>query len=159
MTQNKLHTRKLAEIARLKEQGRALFAQLSDREFFVAGVALYAGEGAKSDGDVLFANSDPRMILFFCTWLRRFFEVEEARLRLRLYLHQGLDIDEVNTFWSTLTGIPQRQFSKPYRAVADPSRRAKHPMGCPGVRYSCSKTHRAIIGHCDALLSWPVFPG
>jgi hypothetical protein len=58
----------------------------------VAGVALYAGEGAKRDGAVKFANSDPRMIGFYCAWLRRFFEIDEARLRVRLYLHQGLDL-------------------------------------------------------------------
>jgi hypothetical protein len=28
---------------------------------------------------VQFANSDPRMIAFFCSWLRAFFEVDEAR--------------------------------------------------------------------------------
>jgi hypothetical protein len=55
--------------------------RLSEREFLVAGVALYAGEGSKTDGDVRFANSDPRMIVFFCSWLRRFFEIDEARLR------------------------------------------------------------------------------
>jgi hypothetical protein len=59
------------------------------------------------------------------------------------------------TFWADLTGIPTAQFTQPYRAVADPSiRRSKHPMGCPSVTYSCSRTHRAVMGMIDALLSF-----
>src|SRR5688572_20452853 len=100
------------------------------------------------------------MIAFFCAWLRRFFDIDESRLRVRLYLHEGLDIDEANEFWSELTGIPIASFGKPYRAKADPSiRRSKHPMGCPAVRYSCSKIHREIIAMTNALLSWPIRSG
>jgi hypothetical protein len=100
------------------------------------------------------------MILFSVTWLRRFFDVDEARLRLRLYLHQGLDLDAAIEFWSRLTGVPPRQFGKPYRAVPDSSIRSnKHPLGCPRVDYSCSRTHRAIMGLVDALLSLSCFPG
>jgi transcriptional regulator with XRE-family HTH domain len=156
----KLALRKQAEIDALLEEGRQRIGRLTERELLVAGTALYAGEGAKTDGAVSFANSDPRMILLFVTWLRRFFEVDEARLRVRLYLHQGLDLDGAIAFWSSLTGIPPRQFLKPYRAVADSSIRSrKHPLGCPRVDYSCSRTHRAIIGLTDALLSSTCLPG
>ena len=63
---NALQRRKQAEIDRLVEEGRARIGRLSEREFLVAGVALYAGEGSKRDGAVKFANTDPRMIAFFC---------------------------------------------------------------------------------------------
>ena len=126
---------------------------LSRRHFLVAGAALYAGEGGKRDGEITFANSDPRMIAFFCAWLRHFFVPEEERLRLRLYLHEGLDLDAANAYWADLTGIPVAQFMKPYRAKPDPSiRRSKHPMGCPAVRYACTSTHRAVMGVVHALL-------
>ena len=38
-----------------------------DVDFFVLGLALYAGEGTKRGGSVCFANSDPRMIWMFVT--------------------------------------------------------------------------------------------
>jgi transcriptional regulator with XRE-family HTH domain len=151
---NKLARAKQAEIDRLLAEGKDRIGRLTDGEFLVAGVALYAGEGSKTDGEVGFANSDPLMIAFFLAWLRHFFEIDELRLRFRLYLHQGLDLAAANEFWSQLTGIPTTQFRSPYRAVPDPSiRRSKHPMGCPCVRYSCAKTHRAIMGLVHALLS------
>jgi hypothetical protein len=152
--------RKQEEIAETQEEGRRRIGQMSDRDLLVAGTALYAGEGAKRDGSVTFPNSDPRMMLLFCTWLRRFFEVDETRLRLRLYLHQGLDLDAATRFWSELLSIPVAQFHKPYRAVPDPSiRQSKHPMGCPSLVYSCSRTHRMVMGLVEALLSSEALPG
>jgi hypothetical protein len=157
---NALQRRKQGEIERLLEEGRARIGRLSEREFLVAGAALYAGEGAKGDGRICFANSDPKMVAFFCSWLRHFYEIDESRLRLALYLHQGLDLAAAMAFWSTLTGIPQAQFTKPYRAVPDPSiRHAKHVHGCVAVGYSCSATHRSVMGLVRALLSDGAIPG
>jgi hypothetical protein len=157
---NALQRRKQGEIERLLEEGRARIGRLSEREFLVAGVALYAGEGSRRDGSIIFANSDPRMVAFFCSWLRHFFQIDESRLRVRVYLHHGLDLAAATAFWSEVTGVPEPQFLKPYRAVADPSiRHAKHVHGCVGVRYSCSTIHRSIMGLVGALLSDAVIPG
>ena len=142
------------------EEGRSRIGPLSEREFLVAGVALYAGEGSKRDGAVKFANTDPRLVAFYCAWLRRFFEIDEARLRVRLYLHEGLDLAASIAFWSALTSIPPSQFLKPCRAVPDPTiRRAKHVHGCVSIDYSCSATHRSIMGLVIALLGDAVNPG
>jgi hypothetical protein len=150
----------LAEVDRLVEEGRARIGRLSEREFLVAGVALYAGEGSKRDGAVKFANTDPRMIAFYCAWLRRFFSVDEERLRMRLYLHEGLDLTASVAYWSDVTGIPPSQFQKPYRAVPDPTiRHAKHVHGCVSIDYSRSATHRSIMGLVVALLGDAVNPG
>jgi hypothetical protein len=150
---NKLERRKEAEILYWQQDGRRRIGQLSDREFLVAGVALYAGEGAKTNGAVGLANTDPAIIAFFCAWLRRFFDIDESRLRARLYLHEGLDLAEATDRWSALTSIPQDQFLRPYRARADETRRrAKHTHGCVTVTYSRSRTHRQIIGLIKALL-------
>ncbi len=107
-----------------------------------------------------FANSDPAMIRFFCAWLRTFFEIDEARLRARVYLHQGLDLDAAQVHWSEVSKIPLDQFHKAYRAVADPTiRRNKHEFGCFYVDYGCSRTHRQIMGLVRALLSSEAIPG
>jgi hypothetical protein len=56
---NALQRRRQAQIDRLLAEGRDRVGRLSEREFLVAGVALYAGEGSKRDGGIIFANSDP----------------------------------------------------------------------------------------------------
>jgi AcrR family transcriptional regulator len=157
---NALSRRRLEEVERLLAEGRARIGHLSDQEFLVAGAALYAGEGGKRDGSIRFANSDPRMIAVFCAWMRRYFDIDEARLHLRLYLHEGLDVDAASAFWAELTGIPREQHHKPYRAVDDSTMRlTKHVFGCVSVIYSCAKTHRAVMGLVHALLSSEAIPG
>ncbi|HXY95218.1 MAG TPA: helix-turn-helix domain-containing protein [Acidimicrobiia bacterium] len=154
------HTAKLRQIAELDALGRQRIGTLSEYGFLVAGVALYAGEGSKSEGAVIFANTDARMVALFCRWLRRFFEIDESRLRGKVYLHQGLDLDAAEQFWSVVTSIPREQFSAPYRAVADPTiRTTKHEFGCFYLQYSCTTTHRTIMGLIRALLSSDAIPG
>lgn len=158
---NKLQRRKQAEIEEMRRAGIEAVGRLSDRELLLVGAALYAGEGSKTPGEVRFPNSDPRMIVLFIAWMQRCFGVPTDAFRLRLYLHQGLDLDAANAFWSELTGIPVHRFRQPYRAVADPSiRRSKHPMGCPAICVTSMRLHRRVMGLVDALLSSSVcFPG
>jgi len=157
---NRLHDEKLAQIAELNQAGLDRIGHLSDDAFLAAGAALYAGEGSKRDGKVVFANSDPAMVRFFCLWLRRYFEIDETRLRARVYLHEGLDIDAAHAHWSAVTEIPLDQFHAPYRAVADASIRSnKHEFGCAYVTYGCARTHRAVMGLVRALLSASPIPG
>jgi hypothetical protein len=80
---------------------------------------------------VKFANTDPRMIVFYCAWLRRFFEIDEARLRVRLYLHEGLDLAAAVAYWSELTGIPPSQFQ--IRTGRLPTRASGTPSMCTAV--------------------------
>jgi transcriptional regulator with XRE-family HTH domain len=160
---NRTHAQRQAkesEITRLRRKGVERIGRLTEREFLIAGAMLYAGEGFKTESAAGVANSDPRLLLFFVTWLRRFFPIDERRLRVRLYLHAGLDLEAASNFWSELLHIPLAQFNKPYRAVPDPSlRKAKHPMGCPSVRYSSAAVHRAVMGLQEALLAWDALPG
>jgi hypothetical protein len=154
------HEAKLRQIEELNREGIERIGKLSEKEFLVAGVALYAGEGAKGDGAVQFANTDPAMIRFFCAWLRRFFDVDESRLRARVYLHQGLDLEAAEMFWSELTGLPRDQFRQAHRAEPDATiRHSKHEHGCAYVYYCCSTTHRQIMGLMRALLSSDAIPG
>lgn len=154
------HDAKVRRIEELNVIGRHVIGELGDDAFLAAGVALYAGEGSKRDGAVRFANSDPEMIRFFCRWLREVFDIDEARLRVRVYLHQGLDLDAAEGFWSAVTEIPRSQFNKPYRAVPDATiRHNRHEHGCAYVDYGSSDVHRSLMGLVRALLSSIDLPG
>ena len=148
-----LQRAKAAEIEAGREEGRRLVGDPSERDLFIAGIALYAGEGAKGDGRLSFTNSDHRMVAMFLRWLRTCFVIDESKLRLRLYLHDGLDLDAATEHWEAVTGIPRKRFTKPYRAEPDPSiRKSKHPMGCATVVYYSATLHRRVMGLVDALL-------
>jgi transcriptional regulator with XRE-family HTH domain len=151
---NRLRDRRLAEVAAMDDWATDRLGPLSEQAFLAAGAALYAGEGSKADGTLVFANSDPGIVAFYLRWLRHFFVIDESRLRIALYLHEGLDLDAAEEAWSQLTNVPRKQFTKPYRAVANASiRNNKHEHGCCRVVYSCSRTHRGVMGLVRALLS------
>jgi len=157
---NVLERRKATEIADLLEAGRARIGALSERDLLIAGAALYAGEGSKTGQRAAFANTDPAMIALFCRWLRQFFPVDESRLRVSLYLHQGLNLPASQAFWSQVTAIPVGQFTKAYRAVPDAGiRHNKHEHGCVSVRYACTEAHRGVMGLVRALLGSTTIPG
>ena len=155
-----LHLRKIEEIERADAAAIEGVGRMNDRELQLVGVALYLGEGFKRDGQVGMANTDPSVLRMFVTWLRRCFSIDESRLRVRLYLHEGLDLDAAELFWSDLLEIPRAQFRAPYRAVADPTRRrSKHVYGCPAVTYCHSTIHRSVMGLVRALSSMDALPG
>ncbi len=125
------------------------------------GLALYLGEGFKTEGrGVGLANTAPDVLLFFVTWLRRCFQIDESRLRVRIYLHEGLDLGAATRFWSGLLSIPPAQFTKPYRARRrETTRRSKHEHGCPSVRYSDNLLHRRVMALIEAVTSSVALPG
>jgi len=73
---------------------------------------------------VEFANSDASMVAFFCRWLRTYVDIDETRLRVRVYLHRGLDLDAAHAFWSEVTGMAETQFQKLGDASPDHGPRA-----------------------------------
>jgi hypothetical protein len=155
-----LRERRLREIAELDLVGRHMIGVLTEEAFLRAGAALYAGEGSKRDGYVSFANTDPAMIAFFCKWLRHYFVIDESRMRVRVYLHEGLDLDRAEQHWERITSIPQSQFQQVNWVPAHASiRNNRHEFGCCYVRYASALTHRAVMGLARALLSSSAIPG
>lgn len=108
--------KKLTAIESLKQIGIQEIGKLSERELFIAGVALYWAEGFKKDKRLGFANSDPAMIKFFLKWLISSCNVPKASIRLRLGLNisHKYRINVVEDYWSKITGISKSQFQKPF---------------------------------------------
>jgi transcriptional regulator with XRE-family HTH domain len=90
--------------------------KISSEELKLVGIALYWAEGSKSiePGIVIFANSDPIMISLIMRWFREICNVEEGKFRLKVQAYENMDIKRSESFWSSLTGISQKQFIKPY---------------------------------------------
>lgn len=141
--------------AKLMEEGRKEVGKLSKRDKFMIGVALYAGEGAKTDGSVDFANSDPKLISFMMNWIRDFCSVPEKKFRGSLYLHDNLDKIKAKQFWSKLTGIPLSQFTKTYIVKNNPKRlrKVKHIHGVFRITVSDINLHRKIMGWISGILT------
>lgn len=104
------------KIEKLKNEGIHEIGNLSKRELFLIGSALYWSEGFKKDSQAGFANSDPKMIKIFLKWLRKCFgyEVHDLIPRLTLNVSHKDRVKEVEEFWSKETKIPIDYFRKPF---------------------------------------------
>jgi len=147
--------RKTLELHRI---GMQEVGKLSKRDKFIIGIALYSGEGTKSDRNCGFANSDPSLIKFMVYWFRKFCKVKESKLRGSLWLHENLSQIEAEIYWSKLTKIPLKQFQKTYivKQKRNNIRKNIHKYGVFSVRFTDATIHRKIMGWIKGILntSW-----
>ncbi len=146
----------------IREKAREELGVLISRDKFIAGIALYAGEGSKGDHGVAFANADPILIKFMTDWFTEFTQVHVSKLRGAIWLHEGLDEDMAKKFWSKTTGIPQNQFYKTYVAKnkidSKKIRKNIHQYGVFSIRFSDSAVNRKIMGWIYALFDVKITP-
>ena len=112
-----------------------------DERLKIAGVMLYWAEGSKASlkaSTVDFANSDPEMIKLFLTFLRKLCGVHEGRLRIFLYTYRrGQNIEKLKAFWSSVTRIPETQFTKPYLRQGNLNKSGRKMLyGLVHIRYA-----------------------
>jgi hypothetical protein len=150
--QNKIRKRELIT-QKLKKEGFEEIGKLKDRERFLVGVSIYAGEGGKTDRDISFVNSDPKLIKFMISWFIDFCSVSPEKLRGSLYIHDDLNEIKAKEFWSKLTKIPLNQFTKSYIAKNNKKRlrKKKHENGIFRIQVSNANLHRKIMGWVDGI--------
>jgi len=131
----------------LIDKGKKEIKKISKRDKFIAGIALYYGEGGKTDGEVSFTNSDPYAIKFMINWLRIFCRAPQDRLRGSLYLHDNLDKRKAEQYWSRITKIPLSQFTKAYIVKNNPNilRKTKHSYGVFRIKISDYRLQRITM--------------
>ncbi|WP_225822323.1 hypothetical protein [Streptomyces naphthomycinicus] len=100
------------KVAALREVG-----ELTDRELFMAGVALYWAEGAKSKPydrreRAVFVNSDPGVIRTYLAWLD-LLGVDRARLAFRVLIHESADVEAAHRHWADIAEVDAAVFAKP----------------------------------------------
>ena len=116
LSAEKLRRKRLLTIEKLKKDGIVDVGNLSKRELFLVGAALYWAEGYnKGDGEFGFTNSNPRIIKLMIRWLNESCSIPKKRIHLRIAInsiHKNR-INIIHKFWSKITAIPKHQFSKP----------------------------------------------
>lgn len=140
-------------VKRLIREGEKEIGKLSKRDKFIAGVTMYFAEGGKTDRSVQFSNADPNAIKFTIEWLREFCKVPQEKFRGTLYIHDDLDEKKAKIFWSRLTSISLKQFTKTYIVKNNPKRlrKTKHQYGVFRVTVSDAYLHRKIMGWISGL--------
>jgi len=102
------------KIEKYNKEGIVRMANLSEKERFVAGLALYLAEGAKKERKVKFINSDPQIIKFMIDWFVKFFQLPRERFIFSIIINEMHRDRErvVKDFWSRYLCVPPSQFRK-----------------------------------------------
>ncbi|WP_308355236.1 MULTISPECIES: hypothetical protein [Streptomyces] len=118
--QEGLARRRAAENEKRKDSRAAALQEigdLSDRELFMAGIALYWAEGAKSKPydrreRAVFVSSDPGVIQTYLAWLD-LLGVDHERLAFRLLVHESVDVETAHRFWAAIADVDVSVFARP----------------------------------------------
>lgn len=106
------------KVAELFDLGVRELGHITDRELFIAGVALYWAEGFKNRHEkrLGFCNSDPKMIKFYLYWLHGALGVDALRITARLSINSAhKDHEErILEYWRSVTGLPASSFTKTF---------------------------------------------
>lgn len=159
MRKNKIKRRSLVEANIISFQNKKLSfheqvkLSLNQEQLKLVGLILYWGEGYKTNKSkgIDFANSDPGMIAIFVKFLRKVYRVDEKRFRVLLYCYSDQDISFLIKFWSNLTGISKRQFTKPYvrKDFKEDGRKMKY--GMVHIRYADKKLFLSIMKSVEEI--------
>jgi transcriptional regulator with XRE-family HTH domain len=122
--------RRAAREAAAMAEAAAQVPSLAESELFVAGVAAYWCEGAKTkpwrtDARVQFINSDPGLIQLFLRWLD-LVRVEPERIGYRVAMHPTTDELAARMFWSRVAGVPIERFHRTTLKKPNPNSRRKN---------------------------------
>ncbi|GHF64174.1 hypothetical protein GCM10010218_52060 [Streptomyces mashuensis] len=154
-----------ARDAKREEVKRAATAEIgamTDRDLFIAGVALYWAEGTKSKPHrpserATFINSDPDVIYLYLRWLA-LLGVKPERLRFHVMVHENANVAAVEQFWADLVGVDITGLGKTTLKKHNPKTVRKnvgeHYRGCLIVRVlDSADLYRRIEGWWYGIVS------
>ena len=153
------YEQRLERIKKFKKEGIERLGSISARDFLVAGVALYWGEGQKKGRDVRVSNSDPEVIKFMLKWFKMVLGIDKDRITLSIIINKihRKRIREVEEYWSRVTKIPLEGFIKTTLIKAKSKKRYKNfptHYGTLTIRLKrATNFHHQIIGMIEGLAS------
>jgi hypothetical protein len=133
-----------------QDEGR----QLAERQeaLHVAGCMLYWAEGAKDRNQIRFTNSDPEMARFFVKFLRTYFNLEDANIKItcNLFADHVERQREIEQFWLDTLQLPQSSLCQStvnvYSKYSKKKRMNKLPYGTCRVVVSRTRIVQSIFG-------------
>jgi len=127
---------------------------------YVMGLTIFWTEGNQSQKGkggkrIEVVNSNPAIIKIFLDFFRKFFNIEENRLRGRVQVHNKNEIKKSEFFWSKLTKIPRKQFLKPLIKVNKNQKTSTNilPYGTFTVTYNDTELFRKLTKNIQKIIS------
>ena len=112
------------QVEQIRATARGQVPALINDPLWIAGIILYWAEGAKTQGHVSMANTDPRALRLFIRWSKQF--LSPAGFSLHLHLHEGNDETAARDYWVQATGLHEANFHKTFIKPKGTGHRKNH---------------------------------
>ncbi|OHB08325.1 MAG: hypothetical protein A3I19_01770 [Candidatus Zambryskibacteria bacterium RIFCSPLOWO2_02_FULL_38_13] len=158
----KKHLMKLESLNKAKLQSEKDIGEISKRDLFMLGLAIYIGEGGKFNDITRVVNADPRIIRLSIKWFIEICGIRIEQIRIRLYLYPDNNELECVNYWSNFTEVPISQF---HTSIIDrcvnkkENKKGKLPFGTAhmsiislGDKNFGVNLHRLILAWIDKVL-------
>lgn len=103
-----------AHARRRGEQEHGRFLARRRNALHLAGAMLFWAEGSRGRNAVVFTNSDPQMVRFFVSFLRRCYDVRDHRIAVtcNLFADHEARQREIEQFWLDTLSLPRSSLRK-----------------------------------------------
>lgn len=150
---NRLEKTRLQHEILMKQAGASIVS-LSRRDLWLLGIALYWGEGGKTNkGMARISNTDPAVIQLMMRFFREICEVPEKKFRGHIHTFSHLKKEAAEKYWSKISEIPRGQFYKTYtkQSSASKNKRDKLPCGTFQIYVCDTKLFFKIMGWIERV--------
>ncbi len=139
------------EVELIRAQATLEAEHLVDESLWVAGVAMYWGEGTKVGSQLTMANSDPAVLRMFKAWSIKYLGPNMG-WRAKLNIHANNDEPGSRQWWAAQLDIPLNDFTKTYIKPDGTGHRTNHlPYGV------CQVTKRKSSNGYHTAMAWIEF--
>lgn len=151
----KSNERKRQQIRKSEHSTVDLLTNIDKNTAKVFTALLYWCEGYKypASNKMGFTNADPQLLKCFITLLRKSFDLDEAKFKVHLQIHDTHDFNKLKIFWSELLKIPPAQFMKPTVTKPKGGKHKKEYLGTCTVRYADFRIMLKLMGISEALIN------
>jgi hypothetical protein len=134
-----------------QRQGREMVKNC-DREYAM-GCMLFWAEGTKARNTVVFTNTDEDMVLFFVSFLKKYFgcRKEDFALRLDAYLDNGMTPQVLEEFWIGKLGLGIECIRKSMFKRGD-GNGGKYPHGVCRIYVCSGEIAQKLFGSIQELM-------
>lgn len=105
------NAQKAARLAQAEQEARSTLKNIDLKDNNILDLALamlYLGEGSKGSSGTGMGNSDPNILRFFISILRKNYGLEISDIKADLHIRADQDPEKVKSFWVKELGLPKK---------------------------------------------------
>lgn len=129
--------------------------KFNNKQLRIVGAILYSCEGTRLRRDkrrkneiyhwvIEFTNSNPKLIKLFVKFLKKIIKIEKSRLKAQLFIYNDLNRIKLEKHWSSISGIPLKNFNKTIILTAKNVKYKPNPNGTLKVRYHSKEAFKEL---------------